>query len=157
MKKILTIIGSIVFFVASITATVFITKNVVDKNNQAEVNKTELNSNGNSEKAVEDLDYLPLGSIVTLKNGNGTKYLIIGRMNTLENTDGEEGYFEYSAVPYPTGIETTDQIVFFNREDIGETVYIGFADKAEKNQQDKMDDIDRNDSVLPKFNTDDFR
>lgn len=156
MKKLLITLGSIIFFAASITATVFITKNIDDKDHQAEIKKIKSNAKGQSESLADDLDYLPLGSIVTLKNGDGTKLIIIGRMNTLENADGDQGYFEYSAVPYPAGIDDPDQILFFNREDVDQTIYTGFADKDEKNQQDKMDDINPNDSVVPKFNLDDF-
>ena len=74
--------------------------------------------------------YLPLGSIVRLRNGD-TKLMIVSRFPIFEN-GGEVGYFEYSSCVYPTGIDGS-QFYFFNAEDIAEEEAQKIFDKERKN------------------------
>lgn len=50
---------------------------------------------------------LPIGSVVTIKDGN-LPLLIISRADLFEN-NGELGYFDYSAVIYPEGMTEGDK------------------------------------------------
>ncbi|NQM14395.1 DUF4176 domain-containing protein [Streptococcus suis] len=51
---------------------------------------------------------LPIGSVVTIKDGN-LPLLIISRAALFEN-NGELGYFDYSAVIYPEGMTDGDKL-----------------------------------------------
>lgn len=75
---------------------------------------------------------LPIGSIVTLKNG-GQKLMVISRA-ALYNNQGTLGYFEYSACVYPFG-HTNQNAFFFNSEDVDEVVFRGYEDEDEENYQ----------------------
>lgn len=87
-------------------------------------------------------ELLPIGSIVTLKNG-GQKLMIISRA-ALYNNQGTLGYFEYSSCIYPFG-HTNQNAFFFNSEDIEEVVFRGYEDDDEKKYQElyqkKMQEI----------------
>lgn len=91
--------------------------------------------------------YLPLGSIVRLRNGD-TKLMIVSRFPIFEN-EGEVGYFEYSSCVYPTGIDGS-QFYFFNAEDIDEVYFEGYVDIAEEEAQ-KIFDKERKNIAYPQF------
>ena len=63
---------------------------------------------------------LPLGSVVTLKNGDDTEVMIVSRASVIEVEDGQGGtksvYFDYGSVVIPNGMQTPDNLFFFNRE-----------------------------------------
>ena len=50
---------------------------------------------------------LPLGSVVTLKNGDDTEVMIVSRASVIEVEDGQGGtksvYFDYGSVVIPNG------------------------------------------------------
>lgn len=73
---------------------------------------------------------LPVGSVVTIKDGN-LPLLIISRATLFEN-NGELGYFDYSAVIYPEGMTDGDKLIFFNREDLESIVYFGYINSDEQ-------------------------
>ena len=70
---------------------------------------------------------LPLGSVVTLKNGDDTEVMIVSRASVIEVEDGQGGtksvYFDYGSVVIPNGMQTPDNLFFFNRENVKEAVY----------------------------------
>jgi len=68
--------------------------------------------------------YLPIGSIVLLKN-NFTMYMISGYVNKNENGKIND----YMGVPYPYGLISFDSLYFFDHKDIEEVLYIGYKDK----------------------------
>ena len=60
-------------------------------------------------------NYLPIGSIVKLKQGK-VKLMIIGYCKTLRN--GEIKEKDYIACIYPLGLTDLDNLLVFNNEDI---------------------------------------
>ncbi len=68
---------------------------------------------------------LPIGSIVRTE-GAQRKLMVIGRVVTTEENDT---IFDYVGVPYPEGINDTDKMYFFNRDQIEELLFIGFQDQ----------------------------
>ena len=75
--------------------------------------------------------YLPIGSVVLLKNGS-KKIMIYGRKQLAAET-GEE--FDYVACLYPEGNIDDDYTFLFNHENIDEVVFAGFADEDEEEFQ----------------------
>lgn len=70
-------------------------------------------------------NYLPLGSVVTLKGGV-QKIIIIGRGMNVED-EGESYFYDYVAVPYPVGM-TGDKVVYFNHDSVELVLFIGYDD-----------------------------
>lgn len=54
---------------------------------------------------------LPLGSIVTLKNGDGSELMIVTRAAIIEE-DGVEVYFDYGSVLIPQGMVSPENVYF---------------------------------------------
>ncbi len=80
--------------------------------------------------------YLPIGSVVQLKNGN-RKIMIINRF-PLFRKESEIGYFDYSACLYPNG-SVDNQAFFFNQEDIDRVWFEGYFDESEEQYQKIME------------------
>ena len=66
----------------------------------------------------------PIGSIVRTVDAV-RKLMIIGRIVT---TEEEDAIYDYVGVPYPEGVSGSDQMYFFNRDQIAEVFFIGFQD-----------------------------
>ncbi|WP_238139104.1 DUF4176 domain-containing protein [Streptococcus suis] len=76
-------------------------------------------------------EILPLGSVVTLRNGDGTELVIIARASIVVEND-EEIYYDYGAVLIPQGMMTPDNVFFFNRENVQEIKFRGYENNDEK-------------------------
>lgn len=74
---------------------------------------------------------LPLGSVVTLKDGDGTELMIITRGAIVEENNQEE-YFDYGSVIIPQGMVTPEQVYFFNRENVDKVIFSGYINADEK-------------------------
>ncbi len=68
---------------------------------------------------------LPIGSIIRTE-GAERKLMVIGRVVTTEENDM---IYDYVGVPYPEGINDSDKMYFFNRDQIEELLFIGFQDQ----------------------------
>ena len=79
---------------------------------------------------MENVDYLPLGSIVIVKGGV-RKVLIIAR-GIGSKFNGKNQFFDYGACLYPEGL-IGDNLMFFNHADIAKTIFSGFS-----NEEDEM-------------------
>ena len=71
--------------------------------------------------------YLPIGTIVLLKNGK-KKVMIYGRRQR-RATDEHE--YDYIACLYPEGNINEDYMYLFNHEDIDQVVFRGYSDAEE--------------------------
>ena len=69
---------------------------------------------------------LPIGSVVLLKGGE-KRIMICGRIQTKA---GEDTIYDYSACYYPEGV-LSDEMFFFNRDQIERVFFIGFQDEEE--------------------------
>jgi len=78
--------------------------------------------------------YLPIGSIVLLKNGK-KKVMIYGRRQK-RVTDEHE--YDYIACLYPEGNISEDYMYLFNHEDIETVVYRGYSDAEEESFVDYL-------------------
>ena len=72
--------------------------------------------------------YLPIGSVVLLKNGR-KKIMIYGRKQMHVET-GEE--WDYLACLYPEGNINEEFMYLFNNDQIDKVYYLGYEDEEEK-------------------------
>lgn len=79
-------------------------------------------------------EYLPIGTIVTLKDARDSKYMITEYLSLYTRKIGN-GYFDYGAVLYPNG--KGENIFHFNNEDIEEIIFKGYtSEKLDKLKQE---------------------
>ena len=81
---------------------------------------------------------LPLGSVVTLHNGDGTELLIIARASVVVENQAEI-YYDYGAVLVPQGMVTPENVFFFNRENIQKVIFRGYENENERQFSDHYD------------------
>lgn len=72
-------------------------------------------------------DFLPLGSVVVLKEGK-KKIMICGRFQRNVTT---QQIYHYSACLYPEGIVNPKELYLFNNDDIDRVYYMGMQDPEE--------------------------
>ncbi|SHJ41974.1 hypothetical protein SAMN05444401_2957 [Clostridium amylolyticum] len=77
--------------------------------------------------------YLPLGSIVLLKNGT-KRVMIYGRKQLQMGTDKE---WDYIACLYPEGNISEEYMYLFNHDQIDKVFFVGYQDEDEKNFLEK--------------------
>lgn len=71
--------------------------------------------------------YLPMGSVVMLKEGK-KRIMITGFC--LQTEDGKQ--FDYTGCLYPEGYMTSENVIVFNHSDISKIYCIGYSDNEEK-------------------------
>ena len=81
-------------------------------------------------------EYLPIGSVVTLKNGT-KKVMICGRVQR-ETKQGR--IYDYCACQYPEGMIDSRSVYLFDQEDIGCIYYVGMQDSEEFRFRAKMEE-----------------
>lgn len=69
--------------------------------------------------------YLPIGSLVSLKEGT-RKLLIIG-VNQISSENGK--HYDYCACLYPYGYLNSNELFLFNSDKIDVLYHTGFSDK----------------------------
>lgn len=89
---------------------------------------------------------LPLGTVVTLKNGDGTKLMIVSRATVVED-DGKEVYFDYGAVLIPQGMVSPETVYFFNRENVEKIIFKGFENYDEQQFAKQYDSMLENANI----------
>lgn len=72
-------------------------------------------------------EYLPLGSVVTLKEGE-KKLMICGRV---QREVRSKRIYDYCACLYPEGLIDSRSVYLFDQEDIDQLYYIGLQDPEE--------------------------
>lgn len=73
---------------------------------------------------IECPDFLPLGSVVTLK-GSAKKMLLVGRALAFESDEGIKEYYDYSFALYPEGM-VRDTVIYSNHDCLDEVFFRGF-------------------------------
>lgn len=93
--------------------------------------KDEKKESGRNKKTLANAsikEYLPIGSVVLLKDGD-KRLMIFGIMQTVEDEEQEiiEEY-DYIGVPYPEGNMGDDYQYLFMHEDIEKVYFKGYED-----------------------------
>lgn len=79
--------------------------------------------------------YLPIGSVVLLKDAQ-KKIIILGyRVITKKNTKDE---YDYCGYLYPEGFINLGKNLVFNHSDIDKVLFVGYSDDEEKKFRGKM-------------------
>jgi hypothetical protein len=88
-----------------------------------------------SDKIVASGDWLPIGSIVMLKDGD-KRLMIIGKGLKKAESNGERIY-DYCAVMSPEGLVSPNNMIGFDRDSIDRIYFLGYVDEYEDilNQQ----------------------
>lgn len=84
---------------------------------------------------MERIEYVPLGSVVLLKDTT-QKLMIIARAINVKSGD-DTVFFDYGAVLYPDGL-TSDHMAYFNHDGINKVVFEGFNDVENQNVVDTI-------------------
>lgn len=71
--------------------------------------------------------YLPIGSVVLLKNAN-KRVMIYGR---IVRSNDDEKVYDYVGCPYPEGAMSSNDMLLFDHEQIRMVYFIGFQDLEE--------------------------
>ncbi len=94
-------------------------------------------------------EYLPVGSVVLLKNGK-KPILVIGYKvksqdkKVLENdevVDNDKAY-DYCGVLYPEGIISSEIMYMFNNEDINDVLFKGYETKESKELSEYINSLE---------------
>lgn len=83
--------------------------------------------------------YLPIGTVVTLKEGT-KKIMIIGYCPINENNE----MFDYTACPFPEGVITPNRIIAFNHENIEIINQLGMDNEETQNFNKTLNEIVKN-------------
>ena len=78
-----------------------------------------------------DNKILPLGSVVNLKDGDGTELLIVSRASIVKE-HFREVYYDYGAILIPQGFLSPEAVYFFNKENVKEVLFKGYRNKDEE-------------------------
>lgn len=78
--------------------------------------------------------YLPVGTVVLLKNGK-KRVMITGFCATPQ---GNDGTYDYSGCLYPEGVLSSDQNCLFNHNQIEKIFHMGLIDDEEINFKNQL-------------------
>ena len=107
-------------------------ENIEDKfkENEKQNNENKLNS-------VFSEKYLPIGSIVLLKNAQ-KRIMVIGFVAKGKTLD--DRIFDYMGCLYPEGVLSSEEILLFDHNQIDKIYYMGYVDEEWKKYQIKVKD-----------------
>ncbi len=84
--------------------------------------------------------FLPLGTVVLLKNGTKkimiTGYCCIGQ-------EYKDKVFDYSGCMYPEGVINSNQVLMFNHDQIDKVFYVGYTDVESKEFGEHLKELDK--------------
>ncbi|AXJ12898.1 DUF4176 domain-containing protein [Streptococcus pluranimalium] len=97
--------------------------------------------------------HLPIGTIVRLVGG--TSDLMIVSLFPVTDKGNVKGYFDFAGTTLPIGL-LGDKILFFNKEDIEEVVFVGYIDISFQELDQRYDElVDK--IEYPRFSITDFK
>lgn len=82
--------------------------------------------------------FLPIGSIVQLKNTN-KKVMVIGFLCKEQDKDGE--LYDYVGCPYPEGMISYDTNLLFNNNQIEKVFKEGYKDNEEIKYENQLESL----------------
>jgi len=83
--------------------------------------------------------YLPIGSVVLLKNGK-KRVMVTGFAATALEVENPKMY-DYIGCLYPEGIISSDKNLLFDHEQIDQIYYLGYIDEEWKKAEEKLKEL----------------
>lgn len=93
------------------------------------------NVTANAEVSVEKKSFLPVGSVVRLKDAK-VNLLVIGYVPVEKN---KSEVWDYLGAIWPMGVISSDKNLLFNRDQIETVVFEGYSDDEEKEFRAKLE------------------
>ena len=90
--------------------------------------------------------YLPIGSVVILKNAK--KRLMITGYCMTDKNDNANKMYDYSGCLFPEGIISTNQTALFNHEQIEKVFYVGYQDEEVRTFIEKLNNVMKNQDAI---------
>ena len=87
--------------------------------------------------AIKDKKYLPIGSVVILKDAK-KRLMIIGYASI--DMEKKDKIYDYVGCMYPEGIISSNQSLLFNHEDIEKVFDLGYSDDEQINFNKKLNE-----------------
>lgn len=106
-------------------------------NNKGEIIMSKELSERQSNKLLENEEYLPIGTVVTV--GDGTKKLMI--IGLLQTKAENNQIYDYSAVLYPEGYISPNETYLFNKNQISRIYYLGYVSQEQKLANEELTTI----------------
>ncbi|MBQ6570352.1 MAG: DUF4176 domain-containing protein [Clostridia bacterium] len=85
-------------------------------------------------------EYLPIGSVVLLKDGL-KKAMVIGIMQSRKNNEEVMEEYDYIGVVYPEGFMNLETMLLFNHDQINDIVFKGYENPERKVFVDFIDKV----------------
>ena len=101
---------------------------------------------------VEELEYLPVGSVVRLEGGN-VNVVIVARALIVNDANGQPVYFDYGAFIYPHGL-VDGNMAYFQRDTIEKVLFVGYIDEDEKQMVQQLIQFEEAYKDIPRGNKD---
>ena len=101
---------------------------------------------------VEELEYLPVGSVVRLEGGK-VNVVIVARALIVNDAYGQPVYFDYGAFIYPHGL-VDGNMAYFQRDTIEEVLFVGYIDEDEKQIVQQLIQFEEANKDIPRGNKD---
>lgn len=79
--------------------------------------------------------YLPIGTVVLLKNG--TKRAMISGFCAMD-VENKSKIYDYSGCLYPEGFISSNQTLLFNHDQIDKVFHVGLIDEEEKQFKNQL-------------------
>lgn len=89
----------------------------------------------NTEVAVDKKNFLPVGSVVRLKDAK-MNIIVIGYAPVVKN---KTEIWDYLGAMWPMGVISSDKNLLFNRDQIDIVVYEGYSNDEEKDFRAKLE------------------
>lgn len=84
----------------------------------------------------ENKKYLPIGTVVMLKNGK-KRVMITGFCSS--DIENKERIYDYNGCLYPEGYLSPNQVFLFDHEQIDKIYYLGYSDEEEMSFKIRLD------------------
>lgn len=79
-------------------------------------------------------DYLPIGTVVLLRNGE--QRLMITGFKIQDKENGK--IYDYTGCLYPEGYMMSDMLMLFDHSDISKIYHMGYSDEEDKEFRNKL-------------------
>lgn len=85
------------------------------------------------------IDWLPIGSVVMVRGGDGQPIMIYGRKQVCVNEQGLVDHYDYAGCIFPEGNVDPYDNFFFDKEQIEQVLFIGYQNEDEMMLSQRLD------------------